>query len=489
MVFIDGTWLYYSIYGGRVNCPMKEKFGADWPYSHRVAFEQLPAIIAKSLHQQLLDFSQVQRFVEIVRTVVFTSARADTPSRSFRMRMFQQMEDANFEVHMRTTAGLQEKCVDIALAVEMMHYASMDNAYDLAVLVTGDKDFMPALSRIRQRGKRIALCSMRICCSRDLTDPSSHVLDFRPIWLEDSLDTLIQPNLRSSGIQNLSISQLMQLVVKYLNSQPSKTASSRDIGRFLRSQPGLEARQNALATLKQNHFSLKSFILEHPAWFHVSKSGEDGESEFEFTVKLLDGDLTEGEDEHELIDAKIGRTSVVDSRREEAAQYSTAVEERKGEDALLQALQQSTVPELREELRLRGLPQTGRKHELVQRLYDGMNDTPSPKTSSEAEDDTAMDQMLIGTVTRYLSVSGGSESSRNIGRHLATRGQLQHLKQLYSGLFHFLQTHGELFRIELPSSSDRSANSFEYQVFLKQKQGIETRRSPAVVDEDAVASN
>lgn len=44
-------------------------------------------------------------------------------------------------------------------------------AYDVAVLVSGDKDFMPALSRIRQKGKRVALCSMRNCCARDLLDP------------------------------------------------------------------------------------------------------------------------------------------------------------------------------------------------------------------------------------------------------------------------------------------------------------------------------
>jgi len=52
---------------------------------------------------------------------------------------------------MSVTHGLQEKCVDISLAVEMMHYASVPGAYDCAVLLSGDKDFMPALARIRQQ--------------------------------------------------------------------------------------------------------------------------------------------------------------------------------------------------------------------------------------------------------------------------------------------------------------------------------------------------
>ena len=55
----------------------------------------------------------------MVRTVVFTSAKADTPSHSPRVQMFSAMQDANFEVHMSTTEGNVEKCVDIALAVEV----------------------------------------------------------------------------------------------------------------------------------------------------------------------------------------------------------------------------------------------------------------------------------------------------------------------------------------------------------------------------------
>ena len=98
------------------------------------------------------------------------------------------MEEANFEVHMSVTEGVHEKCIDIALAVEMMHYANTDGAYDVAVLLSGDKDFMPALKRIRQKGKRVALCSMRNCCSRSLVDPAAHVRDFDPIWRDPRLE-------------------------------------------------------------------------------------------------------------------------------------------------------------------------------------------------------------------------------------------------------------------------------------------------------------
>ena len=52
-------------------------------------------------------------------------------------QMFRDMQHANMEVHMSTTQGVQEKCVDIALAVEMMHFASVEGAYDCAVLLSG----------------------------------------------------------------------------------------------------------------------------------------------------------------------------------------------------------------------------------------------------------------------------------------------------------------------------------------------------------------
>lgn len=47
------------------------------------------------------------------------------------MRMFKGMREQGFEVHMATTTGVQEKCIDIALAVEMIHYATIPHTYDV----------------------------------------------------------------------------------------------------------------------------------------------------------------------------------------------------------------------------------------------------------------------------------------------------------------------------------------------------------------------
>ncbi|KAL3921422.1 MAG: hypothetical protein SGPRY_004910, partial [Prymnesium sp.] len=481
MIFIDGTWLYYSLYEGRPGCPLRKKFGSDWKYSHRVAFEQLPAMIAKSVHQQLLDYSQVQRFVEVVRTVVFTSARADTHAKSYRMRMFQRMEEANFEVHMSTTVGLQEKCVDIALAVEMMHYASVEGAYDCAVLVTGDKDFMPALSRIRQKGKQVAICSMRNCCSRELLLPSSRVRDFDPVWIEDHLDEFVFPNLRSSGVDNFTVSALMELIVNYLQAQPENTASSRDLGRFLQTQPGASPRSNALETLKEGHFSLRNFLTDHQAWFNVSDSSE---FRLEFEVVLLDSDFAA--EEHRVMDAKLGISASDESEGEDEqpsgagkwGEQDGMGEGWEGGSEMTQGvLQRRTVPELRDELRVRGLLQSGRKDVLIQRLLHHSSSGERTGRGAQANGSTRReerelsaeecDEQLRDSVAKFLEASGGSESSRNIGRHLSALGLLRQLKSRHSGLFHFLQQNNEAFRIELPNQDD----SLEYYVHLRAYEG------------------
>ena len=46
----------------------------------------------------------------------------------------------------------------------MMHYATVTDGYDIGALISGDKDFMPAMSRVKQKGKRmVSPCSLHMC--------------------------------------------------------------------------------------------------------------------------------------------------------------------------------------------------------------------------------------------------------------------------------------------------------------------------------------
>ena len=278
--------------------------------------------------------------------------------------------------------------------------------------------------------------------------------------------------------------------------------------------------------------SLRAFLHEQPAWFDIRRLDGDEAGELtEFLVQLLENDDTvEGEgEEQELIEAKIGTAAleVEDEPFEDDELPPAGVGGPKGgevpmgdagelseQQALWLTLQSRTVPELRAELRARGLPSMGNKGDLLQRLYSAVGDDgtggnamleapqeaaaasnwvhpsgiggasgasagrpdgrarggarPSGATGASgaplgAARGEAGDRELVATVTAYLEGAGGSQSSRNVGRHLAARGQLQQLKDRYSGLFHFLQGHPAIFRLELPA--DRGV--LEYGVHLR----------------------
>ena len=105
MVFIDGTWLYYTMIEGRENCPIQRKYGIHWKRTHTIDYLKLTQLIATNLQEQIYAQSRAFRAVDIVRTYVFTSLRQDTEGDSYRQRMVIDMLSSNFEVHRFLTDG------------------------------------------------------------------------------------------------------------------------------------------------------------------------------------------------------------------------------------------------------------------------------------------------------------------------------------------------------------------------------------------------
>lgn len=115
MIFIDGTWLFYSFFSrGQSRCPFIKKFGTNWIEDFSIDWAELQAFIRETLQRHLPG-----RFVDIMRVIVFGSVRSGTHPSSLRVRMFQEMDKSNFEVHLLTHTGGQEKCVDISLGATM----------------------------------------------------------------------------------------------------------------------------------------------------------------------------------------------------------------------------------------------------------------------------------------------------------------------------------------------------------------------------------
>lgn len=201
MVFIDGTWLYYN------TSKLSEAYGQP---DFRIDFGKLPQVVAEALKRQLPGAD-----VDIVRTYLFGSYASNYDLRDDeavqRRRDFFDMlkEEYHYEVEVypinfmgrrlrrldrdpTDTFEPQEKCVDIALASCMLYYAAIPGAYDVAIAVIGDQDFIPVLQYVRRLGKRVAITSIHGSCAPDLADPrdESRVKDFDVIWLDELLPKL-----------------------------------------------------------------------------------------------------------------------------------------------------------------------------------------------------------------------------------------------------------------------------------------------------------
>lgn len=200
MLFIDGTWLYAST----------PKLGQTYgDHSYRVDFGKLPAVLAEEVGRQL------NGPMDVVRTYLFGSFASNYDPRDedvvARRRDFFDLlkEEYHYEVETFPIDFMgrrlrradrepgdpfepREKCVDIALASSLLSLAVIPQAYDVAIVVAGDRDFVPVLQSVRRLGKRVAVASIKGNCAPELADTrdAARVKDFDIIWLDDLLQRL-----------------------------------------------------------------------------------------------------------------------------------------------------------------------------------------------------------------------------------------------------------------------------------------------------------
>ena len=62
-------------------------------------------LIASNINAQVKRLNNQDRLVDVVRSLVFTSTRSDTPLDGLRANMITDFHSANFEVHRLITSG------------------------------------------------------------------------------------------------------------------------------------------------------------------------------------------------------------------------------------------------------------------------------------------------------------------------------------------------------------------------------------------------
>jgi len=189
MIFIDGSWIFHN--KGEIVTAFNDP-------GFKINYQNIPLVVSNHLA------SASEQEIDIVRTCFFGSIPVNKPGfdpgpqEAFYdyLRKECHFEAEIYEIDFKNQSSIspQEKCVDIALSTSMMHYASLPDTIDVAVLLAGDFDYMPVLKRVRAMGKRTLLTALRRLgnvypTSQKLLN-STDLFDFPPLFLEEHLDEI-----------------------------------------------------------------------------------------------------------------------------------------------------------------------------------------------------------------------------------------------------------------------------------------------------------
>ena len=112
---------------------------------------------------------------EVIRRHYYTSCCGDDQRRDEVCNTLKQVGIQQPRVFKRTRDG-RSKMVDITLTTEMLMHAHNGN-FDIAVLVTGDGDFVPLVEAVVNMGKRVVLWALESGLSKRLERSVDHCFD------------------------------------------------------------------------------------------------------------------------------------------------------------------------------------------------------------------------------------------------------------------------------------------------------------------------
>lgn len=508
MLFIDGTWLYYSLHRRGI---IERKYGRNWRAKYSFDWAELPRVICEEMQKQVvtqgwdststMDGNTAQRPVEIVRACVFTSYKKNTMKHSDRVMMFEDMSKAGYDVHIMETVGDGEKCIDIQLAVEMLHYATVPGAYDVAILLSGDKDFLPALMRTRQKARKVAIVSTKNGCNQALLN-TPNIKDYDIVWIEDHMDRLITPlsaedrakKGASGEISPFTVAKVIRDMIQAYADEKGQL-SSRDIGRGLKQLTIGDI--SLLEDIKATYGGIRLFVDGHaPGVFDVHERPRDPDAlANEFWLSLPEksdavlaemGKGTEfSEIESIFLREYLAHRQNVSASKVEAGPISgaiTSMEPLKLPADLTVDYSVYKVADLKERCRERGLPVSGTKAVLLERVQADVEEQkghleeehkkklmqvpirhrataridPGLQMKLERMDniDPAVTDHISSLTKEYIHACGGKAGSRDLGRYLATNkayntskyvSALHEVKEMYGSLVNFIMANSDTF--------------------------------------------
>ncbi len=167
MMFVDGE---------NLTLRYKALLGNTDPQSH-VVYE--PDVLVWSRFANAANHTKC----DIIRKYYYTCATGDNDSIS---QIEEKLKHVGIEAPrvFKKRKGAPSKCVDISLATDMLTHAHREN-YDIAILVTGDKDFLPLVQAVMAQGSRVVLWFFEEALSKALKHEVDHYFDLSRFFFKD----------------------------------------------------------------------------------------------------------------------------------------------------------------------------------------------------------------------------------------------------------------------------------------------------------------
>ncbi|MGB9772784.1 MAG: NYN domain-containing protein [Bacteroidota bacterium] len=167
MMFVDGSYLFHSI--------------RTFDPNYRIDYNKL----VNRLMEVDPSFRLTRKYYYGSRATL----PVDEEQAVKQEKLFDRLRDMKFDltilelstVYDPQAGGMRyrEKGVDVAIAVDVLTLAH-NRAFDVAILVSGDGDFIRLVKAVKQLGQRVMIAAFRHSCAPALMEAS----DFPPVWID-----------------------------------------------------------------------------------------------------------------------------------------------------------------------------------------------------------------------------------------------------------------------------------------------------------------
>lgn len=146
--------------------------------------------VSRIIYKNLVEV--LARRYKIIRGYYYDGAPHKKERTVEKERFFESLRQAGITLRLKeidfARPNPSQKGIDIYLTTDMISLA-FENAYDVAVLLSGDGDYVALIDLVKSKGKKVVVMSFSSCLSQGLREVADEV-----IALENYPDVLLRRN-------------------------------------------------------------------------------------------------------------------------------------------------------------------------------------------------------------------------------------------------------------------------------------------------------